>query len=129
MRAGTMAMGLLVAPDGEFRDMRAHDVTGEIKVDMSAAGTAFVPYLERHVGRVGDEIHRHLEPPNLPFAAEIVFFFRRKAVGKNEIVSEYEIKIMKQVHHKGRAGHGKISDGGVPLPVEVLVLCVQRNGK
>ena len=62
---------------------------------MSAAGAAFVLYLKWHVGRIGDEVHRHLEPPSLPFAVEIVFFFGRKAVGKNEIVGEYEIKIVK----------------------------------
>ncbi len=122
-----MAMGFLVAPNRKFRNMRAHDVAGEIEIDMSAAGTAFVPYLKRHVRRVGDEVHRHLEPPDLPFAAEIVFLFRRKAVGKNEIVVENEIEIVKQVHHERRAGYGKKPDRGVSLPVEVLVLCVQRN--
>src|SRR6266705_1478406 len=94
---------------------------------MSSAGAAFIPYLERHVPCVRHEVHRHLESPGLSLAAEIVFLFRRKAVGKNEIVVENEIEILKQVHHEWRTGYGKKPDRGVSLPIEVLVLCVQRN--
>src|SRR3989442_1674110 len=94
---------------------------------MSSAGAAFIPYLERHVPCVRHEVHRHLESPDLSLAAEVVFLFRRKAVGKNEIVVENEIEIVKQVHHERRAGYGKKPDRGVSLPIEVLVLGVQRN--
>src|SRR5438093_4080740 len=94
---------------------------------MSSVGAAFIPYFERHVPCVRHEVHRHLESPHLSLAAEIVFLFRRKAVGKNEIVVENEIEIVKQVHHERRAGYGKKPDRGVSLPIEVLVLCVQRN--
>src|SRR5262249_1169733 len=72
---------------------------------------------------------RHLEPPDLAFAAKVVFLFRRKTVGKNEIVGENKIEIMKQVHHERRAGYGKISNGGLTLPIEVLVLCVYRDSQ
>src|SRR5207237_3285434 len=68
-----------------------------------------------------------LKSPELFLGAEIVFVFRRKAVGKNEIVVENEIEIVKQVHHERRAGYGKKPDRGVSLPIEVLVLRVQRN--
>src|SRR6266511_5995112 len=94
---------------------------------MPSAGAAFIPYLERHVPCVRHEVHRHLESPDLSLAAEIVFLFRRKAIGKNEIVGENEIEIVKQVHHERRAGYGKKSDRGVSLPIEVLVLRVQRH--
>src|SRR5947208_9929168 len=127
MSAGAVAMGFFVAADRKFGNVRAHDVAGEVEVDVSSAGAAFIPYFERHVPCVRHEVHRHLESPYLSLAAEIVFLFRRKAVGKNEIVVENEIEIVKQVHHERRAGYGKISDGGVTLPVEMLVLCVQRN--
>src|SRR5882672_6815282 len=105
-----MAMSLFIAPDREFGNMRAHDIAGEIKVDMSSARTAFIPYLERHVPCVRHEVHRHLEPPDLSLAVEIVFLFRRKAVGKNKIVGENKIQIVKQVHHERGAGYGKKSD-------------------
>src|SRR4029077_15579740 len=87
----------------------------------------FIPYLERHVPCVRHEVHRHLEPPDLSFAVEIVFLFRRKAVGKNEIVGENEIQIVKQVHPERGAGYGKKPDGSISLAVEVLVRSVQRD--
>src|SRR5262245_7121999 len=127
VRAGTMAMRFLISSDREFGDVGSHYIAGEVEVDMPAAGAAFIPYLKRHVPCIGHEVHRHLESPDLPFAAEIVFFLRRKTVGKNEIVVENEIEVVKQVHHKRRAGYGKIPNGGATLPVEVLVLCVQRD--
>src|ERR1700756_424659 len=129
MSAGPVAMGFFVASDRKFGNMRAHDVAGEIEVDVSAARAAFVPYLERHVPCIRYEVHRHLESPDLSLAAEIVFVLRRKAIGKNEIVVKNEIEIVKQIHHERRAGDGKISDGGVSLPIEVLILSVQRNRK
>src|SRR5213594_699924 len=94
---------------------------------MPSAGAAFIPYLERHVPCVRHEVHRHLESPDLSLAAEILLVFRRKAIGKNEIVGENEIEIVKQVHHERRASYSKKPDRGVSLPIEVLVLCVQRN--
>src|SRR2546429_8781165 len=127
MSAGAVAMGFFVAPSPEFGNVRPHDVAGKVEVDMSSANAAFIPYFERHVPCVRHEVHRHLESPHLSLAAEIVFLFRRKAIGKNEIVVENEIEIVKQVHHERRAGYGKKPDRGVSLPVEVLVLCVQRN--
>src|SRR6266481_10191111 len=127
MSAGPVAMGFFVAPNRKFGNMRAHDIGGEVEVDMSSAGTAFIPYLKRHVPCVRHKVHRHLESPDLSLAAEIVFLFGRKAVGKNEIVVENEIEIVKQVHHERRAGYGKKPDRGVSLPIEMLVLCVQRN--
>src|SRR5437899_2448423 len=127
MSAGAVAMGFFVAADRKFGNVRAHDVAGEVEVAMSSAGAAFIPYLERHVPCVRHEVHRHLESPDLSLAAEVVFLFRRKAVGKNEIVVENEIEIVKQVHHERRAGYGKKPDRGVSLPIEVLVLGVQRN--
>src|SRR4249919_1131074 len=127
MSAGPVAMGFFVAANRKFGNVRAHDIAGEIEVDVSAAGAAFVPYLERHVPCIRHEVHRHLESPDLSLAAEIVFVLRRKAIGKHEIVVENEVEIMKQVHHERRAGDGKISDRGVSLTIEVLVFCVQRN--
>src|SRR5881397_2858470 len=94
---------------------------------MPSAGAAFIPSLERHVPCVRHEVHRHLESPDLSLAAEILLVFRRKAIGKNKIVGENEIEIVKQVHHERRASYSKKPDRGVSLPVEVLVLCVQRN--
>src|SRR4029453_11078269 len=129
MGAGTMAMGFFVAPPPKFGKVRAHDVAGEVEVDVPAAGTAFFPYLKLHILRVGNEVDRHLESPDLPFAAEIVFVFRREAIGEGEVVVENEIEIVKQVHHERRAGYGKKLDRGVSLPIEVLVLSVQRNSE
>src|ERR671925_146288 len=129
MRTWTMAMRFFISPNRKFGDMGSHDVAGEIEIDVSSAGAAFIPYLERHVPGVGHEVHRHLQSPDLSFAAEILLVFRGEAVGKNEIVSENEIEIVKQVHHKRRAGYSKIPDGGVTLSVEVLVLCVQRDSE
>src|SRR5262245_10448370 len=122
-----MAMGFLISPDREFGDVGSHDIADEVEVDMPSAGAAFIPYLKRHVRSIGHEVHRHLESPDLSFAAEIVFLFRRKTVGKNEIVVENEIEVVKEVHHERRAGYGKIPNGGATLPVEVLVLRVQRD--
>src|SRR5215813_9355656 len=127
MGAWPVAVGFFIAADRKFGDVGSHDVAGKVEVDVPAAGAAFIPYLERHVRRVGHEVHRHLESPDLAFAAEVVFLFRRKTVGKNEIVGENKIEIVKQVHHERRAGYGKISNGGVTLPIEVLVLRVQRD--
>src|SRR5262245_20803987 len=129
MRTGTMAMGFFISPDRKFGDVGSHHVAGEVEVDVPAAGATFIPYLKRHVRSVGHEVHRHFEYPYLSFATEIIFVFRRKTVGKNEIVVENEIEVVKQVHHERRAGYGKISNRGVTLPVEVLVLCVQRDSE
>src|SRR5262249_8577588 len=124
MGAGPVAVGFFVAADRKFGDVGSHDVAGKVEVDVPAAGAAFIPYLKRHVRCVGPEVERHLASPDLAFTAEVVFLFRRKTVGKNEIIGENEIEIVKQVHHERRAGYSKISNGGVTLPIEVLVFCV-----
>src|SRR5574341_625567 len=112
MRSGAMAMRFFISSNRELGNVRSHDVAGQVEVDMSAAGAARIPYLERHVSGIGHEIHRHLQSPDLSLVAEIVLFLRGKAVGKYEFVVEYEIEVVKKVHHKRRAGYGKISDRG-----------------
>src|SRR4029450_4396809 len=129
MGAGTMAMGFFVAPNRKFGNMRAHDVAGEVEVDVPAAGAAFFPSLKLHVLCVGNEVDRHLESPDLPLAAEIIFVFRREAIDEGEVVVENEIEIVKQVHHERRAGDGEKLHRGGSLPIEVLVLSVQRNSE
>ena len=61
-----MAMGLFIAPNRKFGNMRAHDIAGEIEVDMSSAGAAFIPYLERHVLVFGTKFTDILSPQTCP---------------------------------------------------------------
>src|SRR4029077_6110239 len=122
-------MGFFVAAHREFRDMRAHDVSGQFEVYIPAAGTALFPLIQLDIAYVGHEVDFELAAPEFSFAAEILFFLGRKTVGEGKAVAKDEIHVMKQVHHKWCIGDGKIPGGSVTLAIEMLIVGIQRNRK
>src|SRR6266545_1217079 len=120
-------MGFFVAADRELRDMRAHHIAGQFEVYIPAAGATLFPFIQRNIANVRHKVDFQLAAPKFSFAAEILLFFGREAVGESEIIAKDEIQTMKQVHHEWRVGYGKIPGRGVALAVEVLVVGVERD--
>src|ERR1700756_3487214 len=124
-----MAMSFFVAAHRELRDMRAHYVAGQFEIYIPAAGATLFPFIQLNIAHVGHEVDFQLAAPEFSLAAEILFFLGRKTVGEGKVIAKDEIQAVKQIHHERRVGDGKIPGRGVALPIEVLVVGVERNRK
>src|SRR6266498_1498497 len=121
--AGTMLVSLLVSTHGEFRDMRAHGLLGEIELHIRAALAALAVVRKADRVRVWDEVGGHEEAArDFAFAAEVAFGGRVEAV-------EERIVIVEQVHHETAIGHGEITRRLAATGVEMLVVGVDGNSE
>src|SRR6266498_4860348 len=128
--AGTMLVSLLVSTHGEFRDMRAHGLLGEIELHIRAALAALTVVRKADGIRVWDEVGGHEEAArDFAFAAEVAFGGRVEAVEERIVIIENKIHIVEQVHHETAIGHGEISRRLAAAGVEMLIVSVDGNSE
>src|SRR5687768_792203 len=129
MRAGSVAMRLLVGADGEFRDMALGIVISHLEHRVDTAGAALLPAIEQHVGGIGDKIgFPHAPSEKFALAAEIILLAgvaRRKHVG----IVKNKIAVAIQAHHRRRIGDRDITRRLLAAAVKVLVPTIEWNGK
>src|SRR5262245_42502494 len=129
MRAGAMAVGLLVSANGKLGDVTLGVVVGHLQHGIDTAGTPLLPSIQEHVGGVGNEVR--LPYPaivELAVTAEVVFF-TGIASAKTEIAIENKFAVPKQPHHRRCIGHRNITGGLIAAAIEVLVPRIEWNRK
>src|SRR6266542_5808590 len=128
--AGTMLVSLLVSTHGEFRDMRAHGLLGEIELHIRAALAALAVVRKADRVCIRNEVGGHDEAASdFAFAAEVAFGGRVEAVEERIVIVENEIDIVEQVHHETAIGHGEITRRLAATGVEMLVVGVDGNSE
>src|SRR5215471_13497360 len=129
MRAGAMAVGLLVSANRKLGDVTLGVVVGHLQHRIDAAGAPLLPSVQKHVGGVGNKVR--LPYPavvELAVTAEVVFF-PGIAAAKPEIAIENKFAVPKQPHHRRRVGHRDVTGGLIAAAIEVLVPRIEWNRK
>src|SRR5262245_19231670 len=111
MRAGAMAVGLLVSANRKLGDVTLGVVVGHLQHRIDTASAPLLPSIQKHVGGVSNEVR--LPYPaivELAVAAEVVFF-TGIAAAKMEIAIENKFAVPKQPHHRRCIGHCNITSG------------------
>src|SRR5262245_33387 len=129
MRAGAMAVGLLVSANRELRDVTLGVVVGHLQHRIDTASAPLLPSVQKHVGGVGNKVR--LPYPavvELAVTAEVVFF-TGIAAAKTKIAIENKFAVAKQPHHRRRIGHRDVTSGLIAAAIEVLVQRIECNRK
>src|SRR5262247_513186 len=129
MRAGAMAVSLLVSANRKLGDVTLGVVVGHLQHRIDTAGAPLLPSIQKHVGGVGNEVR--LPYPaivELAVTAEVVFF-TGIASAKREIAIENKFAVPKQPYHRRRVGHRNITGGLIAAAVKILIPRIERNRK
>ena len=128
VRAGAVAVALLVRGGRELRDVAVHRALGHGEADVPAAGAALLGLDQRQVDRVGDEVRVEQQALLLALGREVV---RLAVEALREVVGRAEDEVDVVVEVDDRRGVGRRDeprDLGARA-VEVLVVGVQRDGE
>ena len=119
-------MRLLVRANGELRDVIPHVVLAHAQAHVDAASATLLPAVERHIGRVGDEI-RVPDPLVVERATVEVVLVAGVAGVEHRRAVEHEVLVPEQPHHRRRVRRGDVPHLLATRTVEVLVPGIERH--
>src|SRR5262245_9964284 len=124
-----MTVRLLVGANGKLRNMRGHGSIGELQHDVLARRATLLPFLQRKIPRIGDEI-RVPHPAWIGFslAAEI-FRIAIESIGEIARRIEDEVRARTKVEDDRHAIDGKKPRRLIARAVEMLVSAIKRQSK
>ena len=77
---------------------------------------------------IRNEVYRHPKASvELGLTAEVILIRRIKSIREGILISHDKVDVVKELHHKGCVGHGKISYRLAAAAVEMLVTGVQGD--
>ena len=117
-----MAVGFFISARGKLRDMRLHQLRGQIEMHRGAGTAPGLPRYELNGVNIGYEVYRHVaQRPHLPIFGKVVILVGIKTIEKGKLIVEDKIEIVKYIHDQRRIGHGEIARRLDAAAVEMLV--------